>query len=103
MIQKRYWARETEILNVVFVYFEQKITQLFGIPIKHVGRSGFKRLLLLFGVILHNRLCLKLDKSEFKLSQLVSKVTLELRIWAVSVDLRVFRITYRHLAASPSF
>ena len=38
------------------------------------------RLHLLFPVILYHRLCLKLDKSEFWLAQLVSKVTLELRI-----------------------
>jgi hypothetical protein len=39
------------------------------------------RLLLLVGVIFYNRLCLKLDKSEFELAQLVSKVTLENLPW----------------------
>ena len=38
------------------------------------------RLHLLFPVILCHRLCLKLGKSELWLAQLVSKVTLELRI-----------------------
>ena len=63
-----------------------------------IGRSGSKHLLLLFIVILYDGLCLKLGKSKFYLSQLVSKVTLELRIctdksygWVIYIKVQVIQ------------